>query len=59
MQWQLMNIGLPVLLVLLFGIVYQAVRKRKYQGAGKRETGNGKPEKGSLILKGCKQKAKS
>ncbi|WP_207512257.1 gliding motility-associated ABC transporter substrate-binding protein GldG [Longitalea luteola] len=31
-QWQLMNIGLPVVLVLLFGVVYQAVRKRKYQG---------------------------
>ncbi|MBO9199078.1 MULTISPECIES: gliding motility-associated ABC transporter substrate-binding protein GldG [Niastella] len=30
-QWQLMNIGVPVILVLLFGIVYQAVRKRKYQ----------------------------
>jgi gliding-associated putative ABC transporter substrate-binding component GldG len=30
-QWQLMNIGLPVALVLLFGAVYQAVRKRKYQ----------------------------
>lgn len=31
-QWQLLSIGLPVVLVLLFGVVYQAVRKRKYQG---------------------------
>jgi ABC-2 type transport system permease protein len=31
-QWQIMNIGLPVILVLLFGIIYQAMRKRKYQG---------------------------
>jgi gliding-associated putative ABC transporter substrate-binding component GldG len=31
MQWQLMNIGLPVVLVLLFGAVYQVIRKRKYQ----------------------------
>ncbi len=30
-QWQVMNIGIPVVLVLLFGAVYQAVRKRKYQ----------------------------
>lgn len=30
--WQLLSIGLPVVLVLLFGGVYQAVRKRKYQG---------------------------
>ena len=30
--WQLMNIGLPIVLVLIFGFVYQAVRKRKYQG---------------------------
>lgn len=35
-QWQLMNIGLPVVLVLLFGVVYQAVRKRKYQGISKK-----------------------
>lgn len=28
--WQLINIGLPVLLVLLFGWFYQQVRKRKY-----------------------------
>ncbi|OQP58654.1 gliding motility-associated ABC transporter substrate-binding protein GldG [Niastella populi] len=31
-KWQVLNIGLPVLLVLIFGVVYQAVRKRKYQG---------------------------
>ncbi|HUP11095.1 MAG TPA: Gldg family protein, partial [Niastella sp.] len=30
--WQLLSIGLPVVLVLLFGAVYQAVRKKKYQG---------------------------
>jgi len=35
-QWQVMNIGVPVVLVLLFGVVYQAVRKRKYQMAGKK-----------------------
>ncbi|WP_205509387.1 gliding motility-associated ABC transporter substrate-binding protein GldG [Longitalea arenae] len=29
--WQLMNIALPVVLVLVFGLVYQALRKRKYQ----------------------------
>jgi gliding-associated putative ABC transporter substrate-binding component GldG len=34
-QWQLMNIGLPIVLVLIFGFVYQAVRKRKYQGSSK------------------------
>jgi gliding-associated putative ABC transporter substrate-binding component GldG len=31
-QWQLINIGVPVLLVVLFGFIYQALRKRKYQG---------------------------
>ncbi len=30
-QWQLINIGVPVLLVVVFGFVYQALRKRKYQ----------------------------
>lgn len=30
-QWQLINIGVPVLLVIVFGFVYQALRKRKYQ----------------------------
>ncbi|MBL7733088.1 MAG: hypothetical protein JNM88_18095, partial [Chitinophagaceae bacterium] len=28
--WQLVNLALPVLLVLLFGWLYQEVRKRKY-----------------------------
>jgi gliding-associated putative ABC transporter substrate-binding component GldG len=28
--WQFINIGLPVLLVLLAGFVYQAIRRRKY-----------------------------
>jgi ABC-2 type transport system permease protein len=31
-KWQILSIGLPVFLVLIFGVVYQAVRKRKYQG---------------------------
>jgi ABC-type uncharacterized transport system involved in gliding motility auxiliary subunit len=30
--WQLLNIGLPVVLILIFGFIYQALRKRKYQG---------------------------
>jgi gliding-associated putative ABC transporter substrate-binding component GldG len=29
--WQIINIGLPVLLVLVFGFVFQFLRKRKYQ----------------------------
>lgn len=29
--WQIINIGLPVLLILIFGFIYQALRKRKYQ----------------------------
>jgi ABC-2 type transport system permease protein len=29
-KWQVINIGAPVLLVLLFGFIYQALRKRKY-----------------------------
>ena len=29
-KWQFINIGLPVLLVVLFGIIYQQLRKRKY-----------------------------
>jgi len=29
-MWQLLNIALPVLLVLLFGVGYQFWRKRKY-----------------------------
>jgi ABC-2 type transport system permease protein len=28
--WQFLNIGLPVLLVILFGWIYQQIRKRKY-----------------------------
>ncbi|THU37325.1 gliding motility-associated ABC transporter substrate-binding protein GldG [Niastella caeni] len=31
-QWQLLSIGLPVFVVLIFGVVYQALRRRKYQG---------------------------
>jgi gliding-associated putative ABC transporter substrate-binding component GldG len=31
-KWQVINLGAPVLLVILFGFIYQAVRKRKYQG---------------------------
>jgi gliding-associated putative ABC transporter substrate-binding component GldG len=33
-KWQLMNIGLPICVILIFGFVYQALRKRKYSGAG-------------------------
>ncbi|WP_276480359.1 gliding motility-associated ABC transporter substrate-binding protein GldG [Paraflavitalea pollutisoli] len=29
--WQVINIAVPVLLVILFGFIYQAMRKRKYQ----------------------------
>jgi ABC-2 type transport system permease protein len=28
--WQLVNIALPILLVILIGLVYQQIRKRKY-----------------------------
>ena len=28
--WQFLNIGLPVIIVILFGMIYQQVRKRKY-----------------------------
>lgn len=28
--WQFINIGLPVLLVIIFGLIYQQLRKRKY-----------------------------
>lgn len=28
--WQFINIGLPILLVILFGFIYQQVRKRRY-----------------------------
>ncbi|MBS1935847.1 MAG: gliding motility-associated ABC transporter substrate-binding protein GldG, partial [Bacteroidetes bacterium] len=30
--WQFINIVLPIALVILFGFIYQALRKRKYQG---------------------------
>ncbi|HZF63349.1 MAG TPA: gliding motility-associated ABC transporter substrate-binding protein GldG [Chitinophagaceae bacterium] len=33
-KWQLINIALPVLLVVLFGIIYQQLRKRKYAFEG-------------------------
>jgi gliding-associated putative ABC transporter substrate-binding component GldG len=29
--WQMINIALPILLLILFGFIYQALRKRKYQ----------------------------
>jgi ABC-2 type transport system permease protein len=29
--WQLINIGAPILLVILFGLIYQTVRRKKYQ----------------------------
>lgn len=32
-KWQLINIGLPIVLILFFGLIYQALRKRKYQRA--------------------------
>jgi len=32
-QWQLINIVVPILLVIVCGFVYNFVRKRKYQGA--------------------------
>ena len=28
--WQLINIALPVLVIIIFGIIYQQIRKRKY-----------------------------
>lgn len=33
MQWQAVNILLPIALIILFGVVYQQVRKRKYASA--------------------------
>ncbi|MES1222814.1 MAG: gliding motility-associated ABC transporter substrate-binding protein GldG [Bacteroidota bacterium] len=30
--WQFINIVLPIALIILFGFIYQALRKRKYQG---------------------------
>jgi ABC-2 type transport system permease protein len=32
LQWQILNILVPMGMIILFGIVYQAVRRRKYQG---------------------------
>jgi len=32
-KWQFINMAVPVLLVLLFGLLYQYLRKRKYQGS--------------------------
>jgi gliding-associated putative ABC transporter substrate-binding component GldG len=29
--WQIINIGLPILLILIFGLIYQALRQKKYQ----------------------------
>ena len=29
-MWQIMNIGLPIFLIFLFGVIYQWLRKRKY-----------------------------
>lgn len=34
--WQLINIALPVLLVILFGWIYQELRRRKYGKTGDR-----------------------
>ena len=30
-KWQFVNIGIPVILILIFGFIYQQLRKRKYQ----------------------------
>ena len=30
-RWQLINIGIPVILILIFGFSYQAIRRKKYQ----------------------------
>jgi gliding-associated putative ABC transporter substrate-binding component GldG len=29
--WQFINIGIPVILIVIFGFIYQALRRRKYQ----------------------------
>jgi ABC-2 type transport system permease protein len=31
LQWQMINIALPILLVVLAGVIYQQIRKKKYQ----------------------------
>ena len=33
LKWQFINIALPVFLVILFGFIYQQLRKRKYTSA--------------------------
>ncbi len=30
LTWQIINIAVPVLLIILFGLIYQQIRKRKY-----------------------------
>ncbi|HET6768562.1 MAG TPA: gliding motility-associated ABC transporter substrate-binding protein GldG, partial [Chitinophagaceae bacterium] len=30
--WQIINIAVPILLIILFGFIYQQIRKRKYSG---------------------------
>ena len=30
MKWQIINMGLPVALILIFAFIYQAIRNRKY-----------------------------
>ena len=30
-KWQFINIGIPVILILIFAFIYQSIRKRKYQ----------------------------
>jgi len=30
LTWQLVNVLIPIALLLIFGVVYQVVRKRKY-----------------------------
>ena len=29
-MWQVINIALPILLIILFGFIYQQIRRRKY-----------------------------
>jgi hypothetical protein len=29
-MWQLINIALPILLIIIFGFIYQQIRRRKY-----------------------------
>ena len=30
-RWQIINIGVPVMVILIFGFIYQALRRKKYQ----------------------------